>query len=115
VAGIAIASRPPQRVFPGIPSLLEMLTARVERLNGMRFPYLTPAQFSRQVGHPLSRHTTRPLYEKLVGRVPQRLMATAVIGVGSRLRFNQERGPLLLVTGGDDRVVPSSVVLANYF
>lgn len=115
VAGIAIAPRPPRRVFPRIGSLLEILTARVERLNGMRFLYLTPVRFFRYVGHPLSTHTTRALYEQLAGPVPQRLMAAAVIGVGSRLHFNQERGPLLLVSGGDDRVVPSSVVLANYF
>lgn len=115
VAGIAIAPRPPQRVFPGIHSLLHILTARVERVNGIRFLHLTPSQFSRRVGHPLSRQATGPLYEKLVGRVPQRLMAAAAIGVGSRLLFNQERGPLLLISGGEDRMVASSVVLANYF
>ncbi|MGP9466112.1 alpha/beta hydrolase [Halomonas citrativorans] len=114
VAGIAIAPRPPQCVFPGIRSLLQILTARAERLEGMRFLRMTPAQFSRRVGHPASRQTTDPLYEKFVGRVPQILMTTVALGVGSRLLFDQERGPLLLISGGDDRMVASSVVLANY-
>lgn len=114
VAGIAIAPRPPQCVFPGIFSLLQILTARAERLEGMRFLRMTPAQFFRRVGDPASRQTTGPLYEKFVGRVPQKLMTTVALGVGSRLLFDHERGPLLLISGGDDRMVASSVVLANY-
>ncbi|CAN0444425.1 unnamed protein product, partial [Ectocarpus sp. 12 AP-2014] len=115
LAGIAIASRPPQRVFPGFLSLLQILTARAERREGMRFLHMTPAQFSRRVAYPVARQKMRPLYEKCVGRVPQKLMTTVALGVGSRLLFNHERGPLLLISGGDDRMVASSVVLANYF
>jgi pimeloyl-ACP methyl ester carboxylesterase len=114
VAGIAIAPRPPQCVFPGILPLLQTLTERAEWLEGMRFLRMTPAQFSRRVGYPAPRQTTDPLYEKFVGRVPQKLMATAALGVGSRLLFQHERGPLLLISGSDDRMVASSVVLANY-
>ncbi|WP_193074310.1 alpha/beta hydrolase [Pseudomonas sp. FME51] len=115
VAGIAIAPRPPQRVFPGILSLLYIFTARTERLDGMRFLRLTPAQFSRRLGHPASSETTDPLYERFVGRVPQKLMTTVALGVGSRLLFKHERGALLLVSGSDDHMIASSVVLANYF
>ncbi|MGO2452806.1 alpha/beta hydrolase [Pseudomonas taetrolens] len=113
MAGIAIAPRPPQCVFPGIRSLLQILTTRAERIEGMRFLRLTPAQFSR-LGHPASRQATDPLYERFVGRVPQKLMTTVALGVGSRLLFKHERGPLLLISGSDDRMVASSVVLANY-
>ncbi|QIB52327.1 alpha/beta hydrolase [Pseudomonas sp. OIL-1] len=113
VAGVAIAPRPPRRVFPDTRSLLQILAARVEHLNGMRFLRMTSAQVSRCMGHPLSK-TNGLRYERFVGRVPQTLMVTAAIGVGSRLRFNRERAPLLLVAGGDDRIVASSVVLANY-
>jgi len=42
-------------------------------------------------------------------------MTTVALGVGSRLLFKHERGPLLLISGSDDRMVASSVVLANYF
>lgn len=115
VAGIAIAPRPPQRVFPGIHSLLHIMTARVERLDGMRFLRMSPREFSRRVAYPGTRHATGQLYEKFVGRVPQTLMITATLGVGGRLLFTQERGPLLLISAGDDRMVASSVVLANYF
>lgn len=114
-AGVAIASRPPQRVFPGLRSVLQILTARAERLQGMRFLRMTPAQFVRRVAHPVSRPSAAPLYEQLVGRVPQTLMITAALGVGGRLLFTQERGPLLLISAGDDRMVARSVVLANYF
>lgn len=114
VAGIAIAPRPPQRVFPGILSLLQILSTRAERQQGMRFLRMTPAQFSRRMGHPASRQTTGPLYEQFAGPVPKSLMTTVALGVGSRLLFNHERGPLLLICGGDDHVVASSVVLANY-
>lgn len=115
LAGVAIASRPPQRVFQGALSLLHILMARTERLEGMRFMRMTPTQFSRRVVYPLARQTTRPLYEKFVGKVPQKLMVTVALGVGGRLFFKQERGPLLLISGGDDRMIASSVVLANYF
>lgn len=115
LAGIAIASRPPQRVFPGFFSLLEILTTRAERHEGMRFLHMTLAQFSRRVAYPVAHQKMRPLYEKCVGSVPQKLMTTAALGIGSRLLFNHERGPLLLISGGDDRMVASSVVLANYF
>lgn len=114
VAGVAIAPRPPQRVFPGFLSLLQILTGRAERLEGMYFLRMTPAQFSRQVGHPASRQATGPLYEKLVGKVPQKLMTTVAFGMGSKLLLNHERAPLLLISGGDDRTVASTVVLANY-
>lgn len=115
VAGVAIAPRPPQRVFPGILSLVQIFTASAERLEGMRFLRMTPAQFARRIAHPASQKTTDLLYEKFVGRVPQKLLTTVALGVGSRLFFNHERGPLLLISGSDDRMVASSVVLANYF
>lgn len=114
LAGVAIASRPPQRVFPGLLPLLQILTARTERLEGMRFLRMTPTQFSRRIAYPLTWQAAQPLYGQLVGRVPQKLMLAAAFGVGSRLLFDNERGPLLLVSGGDDRTVASSVVLANY-
>ncbi|MFC3291293.1 alpha/beta fold hydrolase [Modicisalibacter luteus] len=115
VAGIAIAPRPPQRVYPGILSLLQTITARVERLDGMRFLRMSPREFSRRVAYPGDQFATEQLYEKFVGRVPQNLMITAAMGVGGRLLFTQERGPLLLISADDDRMVASSVVLANYF
>lgn len=114
VAGIAIAPRPPQCVFPGILALLQILTARTERLQGMRFLHMAPAQFSRRMGYSASRQTPGSLYEQIVSRVPQKLMVGVALGVGSRLLFNHERAPLLLISGGDDRMVASSVVLANY-
>lgn len=114
-AGIAIAPRPPQRVFPGILSLLQILTARSERRDGMRFLRMTPGQFSRRVAYPGARQVTGQLYEKFVGRVPQKLMTTVAFGFGSRLHLSHERGPLLLISGDDDHMVASSVVLANYF
>ena len=114
-AGIAIASRPPQRVSPGCRSLLQIFTANAERWQGMRFLRMTPAQFFCRVAHPASRPLAAPLYEQLVGRVPQILMITAALGLGGRLLFTQERGPLLLISASDDRMVASSVVLANYF
>jgi pimeloyl-ACP methyl ester carboxylesterase len=115
LAGVAIASRPPQRVFPGLRSLLQILTAKSERLHGIYFLRMTPAQFSRHVAHPVSRQAAEPEYDKLLGKIPQKLMVAVAFGVGSRLHFKHERGPLLLISGGDDRVVKSSVVLANYF
>lgn len=114
VAGVAIASRPPQRVFPGLRSLLQIATAESDRLDGVCFLRMTSAQFSRHVAYPVSLQTVESHYEKLLGTVPQQLMIATALGLGSRLRFNQERGPLLLIAGGNDRVVASSVVLANY-
>lgn len=114
VAGVAIASRPPHGVFPGWRALLQILTAKSEWLQGVCFLRLTPAQFSRDAALRVSAQTAAPLGDKLLGKIPQKLLIAAALGVGSRLLFKQERGPLLLISGGDDRMVTRSVVAANY-
>ena len=115
VAGVAIASRPPQGVFPGVRALLQILTAKSEWLHGVCFLRMTPAQFARYIAYPGSQQTAEPHYERLLGKVPQKLLISAALGVGSRLLFKQERGSLLLISADDDRMVASSVILANYF
>jgi pimeloyl-ACP methyl ester carboxylesterase len=115
LAGVAIASRPPKGFVPNLPSLLHIVTAKTEQWNGICFVQMTPAQFLRHVAHPVSPHTIELPYNKILSKIPRKLMIATSLGIGSRLLFNQERGPLLLISGGEDRLVTSSVVLANYY
>nr|WP_292413311.1 alpha/beta hydrolase [Methylophaga sp.] len=115
LAGVAIASRPPKRSFPNLRSLLHIVTAKTDQLNGICFVQMTSAQFLRHIAHPVSPHTIELPYNKILSKIPRKLMIAISLGLGSRLLFNQERGPLLLISGGDDRLVNSSVILANYY
>ncbi|MCB2426445.1 alpha/beta hydrolase [Methylophaga pinxianii] len=115
LAGVAIASQAPQRVFPDLGSLIHIFGAKSEQLHGICFLQMTSAQFFRHIAYPLTPQTIKLSYNKIVYKVPKRLMIALSLGIGSRLLFNQERGPLLLISGSDDRLVKSSVVLANYY
>jgi pimeloyl-ACP methyl ester carboxylesterase len=115
LAGVAIAARPPKGFFPNLGSLLHIVTAKSEQLHGICFVQMTPEQFLRHVAHPVSPHTIELPYNKILSKIPRKLMMAISLGMGSRLLFNLERGPLLLISGGEDRLVTSAVVLANYY
>lgn len=115
LAGVAIAPQPPQRVFPHLGSLLQVFTAKSEQLNGICFLQMTETQFLRYVAHPMKPITDKPPFNKILCKIPKKLMIATAFGLGSRLLFNRERGPLLLISGGEDRLITSSVILANYY
>lgn len=114
LAGVAIASQRPKRFFPDLPSLMHILRAKSEQLHDIYFLQMTSAQFFRHIAHPLTPQTIKLPCNKILQKIPKKLMIALSLGIGSRLLFNQERGPLLLISGGHDRLVNSSVALANY-
>jgi pimeloyl-ACP methyl ester carboxylesterase len=54
-------------------------------------------------------------YEKFVVPAPGRIFFQALLGIGSRVRWdNPDRAPLLLIAGEKDRTVPAPMVRATY-
>ncbi|MEP9360246.1 alpha/beta hydrolase [Sphingomonas sp. KR3-1] len=54
-------------------------------------------------------------WEKFIVPTPGRIFFQALLGIGSRLRWdNPDRPPLMLIAGGKDRTVPAAMVRANY-
>jgi pimeloyl-ACP methyl ester carboxylesterase len=54
-------------------------------------------------------------WEKFVVPTPGRIFFQALLGMGSRLRWdNPDRPPLMLIAGSKDRSVPAAMVRANY-
>lgn len=114
LAGVAIASQPPQRAFPYLRSLLPIFEAKSEQLHGICFLQMTEAQFLRYIAHPMKSQTGKPLFNNIICKIPKKLMLATAFGLRSRLLFNRERGPLLLISGGEDRLITRSVILTNY-
>lgn len=112
-AGIAIAPVPPRGICPGVLAfdLLPVLfgagwSARVN-LSFRRFaidiaPTITPSQ-------------QLLMYQRFVVPAPTRIFYEAALGIDSRVNFaNDQRGPLLLLTGSDDRSIRASLVASSY-
>lgn len=112
-AGIAIAPVPPRGIRPGVLAL-DLL------------PVLLRAGLSSQVNLSLGRfatdiaptvsHTERlRLFQRHVVPAPTRIFYEAALGIGSRVNFaNDQRPPLLLLTGADDRSIRASLVASSY-
>jgi pimeloyl-ACP methyl ester carboxylesterase len=57
----------------------------------------------------------KPAYERYIVPSPGRIFWQAVLGIGSKVRWdNPDRAPLLLTAGEFDRTVPAPMVRANY-
>lgn len=112
-AGIAIAPVPPRGIHPGVLAF-DLL------------PVLLSAGWRSQVNLSFKRFATDiapsiPLAEQLtvfqqhVVPAPTRIFYEAALGIGSRVNFaNDQRPPLLLLTGADDRSVRASLVASSY-
>ncbi|WP_313027119.1 alpha/beta hydrolase [Pseudomonas lopnurensis] len=112
-AGIAIAPIPPRGIRPGVLAfdLLPVLLSagwspRVE-LSFKRFATdIEPAV-------PLSEQLM--MFQRHVVPAPTRIFYEAALGIGSRVNFaNDQRPPLLLLAGADDRSIRASLVASSY-
>ena len=108
-AGVAIASAPPKGVFRSVFRNLKL---------ALKGRSLTPQQFHYDFANTLAEAPSIAAFERYVVPAPNRILrqvASFSPDVPSAVRFhNDSRAPLLLVAGGKDRVVPSSMVKANF-
>jgi pimeloyl-ACP methyl ester carboxylesterase len=110
-AGVAIASAPPKGVFRSVFRNLKL---------ALKGRSLTPQQFHYDFANTFAEAPSIAAFERYVVPAPNRILRQVALansspGAPSTIRFhNDSRAPLLLVAGGKDRVVPSSVVKANF-
>jgi pimeloyl-ACP methyl ester carboxylesterase len=110
-AGVAIASVPPKGVFQSV--------YRNFRL-ALKGRSLNPQQFHYDFANTLAEAPSIAAFERYVVPAPNRILRQVALGnfspdAPSTVKFhNDSRAPLLLVAGGKDRVVPTSIVKANF-
>jgi pimeloyl-ACP methyl ester carboxylesterase len=110
-AGVAIASAPPKSVFRSLFGNLKL---------ALKGRSLTPQQFHYDFANTLGEAASAAAFERYVVPAPNRILRQVALAnfspdAPSTVRFhNDSRAPLLLVAGGKDRVVPSSMVKANF-
>jgi len=110
-AGVAIASAPPKGVFRSVFRNLKL---------ALKGRSLTPQQFHYDFANTFAEALSIAAFERYVVPAPNRILRQAALAnfgpdAPSTVRFhNDSRAPLLLVAGGKDRVVPSSMVKANF-
>jgi alpha-beta hydrolase superfamily lysophospholipase len=110
-AGVAMASAPPKGVFRSVFSNLKL---------ALKGRSLTPQQFHYDFANTLGDAASVAAFERYVVPAPNRILRQVALAnftadAPSTVRFhNDSRAPLLLVAGGKDRVVPSSMVKANF-
>ena len=120
-AGVAIAPAPVKGIL-----FLPLSTIRVS-LPALRNPAnlhlaapLTAEQFHYAFTNHLSKEESLPIYEKYAVPGPDHILFQAAFAnfnphAATTVDFqNDNRAPLLLISGGDDHVSPASVVEANF-
>ena len=110
-AGVAIASAPPKGVFRSVFRNLKL---------ALKGRSLTPQQLHYDFANTVCDAASVAAFERYVVPAPNRILRQVALAnfspdAPSTVRFhNDSRAPLLLVAGGKDRVVPSSMVKANF-
>jgi pimeloyl-ACP methyl ester carboxylesterase len=110
-AGVAIASAPPKGVFRSVLRNLKL---------ALKGRSLTPQQFHRDFANTFAEAPSIAAFERYVVPAPNRILQQVALanfspGAPTTVRFhNHSRAPLLLLAGGEDRIVPSSMVKANF-
>jgi alpha-beta hydrolase superfamily lysophospholipase len=120
-AGVAIASAPVRGIARLPLSMLKLAFSVLgNSFNSHETISLTPKQFHRAFINSLTETESVDAFKRYIVPAPNRvLLQTAFANfarhTASTVNFrNDTRAPLLLVAGGKDRVVPTSVVKANF-
>src|SRR5262245_58914012 len=114
VAGVALASPPPKGVWHNaIAAGGEAFLARYNPLNYWRTVPVTFEQFRSTLANVMPEGEARAAYERYAVPGPGRLLfelAYAKLNpwAASRVNFRNDRAPLLLVVGSEDRLTPPS-------
>ncbi len=120
-AGVAIASAPVKGITRLPLSMLKLAFSVLgNSFNSHETISLTPKQFHRVFTNSLTETESLDAFKRYVVPAPYRVLVQAAFAnftrhTASTVNFrNDTRAPLLLVAGGKDRVVPTSVVKANF-
>jgi alpha-beta hydrolase superfamily lysophospholipase len=120
-AGVAIASAPVKGIlFLPFSTLKVSFPALRNPANDRRAVPLTPEQFHYAFTNTLSEEESLNVYERYAVPGPDHVLFQAGLAnfnphAASTVNFhNDDRAPLLLVSGGHDHISPPSVVRANF-
>jgi alpha-beta hydrolase superfamily lysophospholipase len=119
-AGAAIASAPVKRIARLPLSVLKLAFSILSKSHSNKTASLTVKQFHRAFANSLTEMESLDAFERYVVPAPNRVLlqtafANFISHTPATVNFqNDTRAPLLLVAGGHDRVVPSSLVKANF-
>jgi pimeloyl-ACP methyl ester carboxylesterase len=119
-AGVAIASAPVTEIARLPLSMLKLAFSVLGKSLSNKAASLTAQQFRRAFTNSLTESESLDAFNRYTVPAPNRvLLQTAFANFtphsASTVNFrNDTRAPLLLVAGGKDRIVPSSIVKANF-
>ena len=119
-AGVAIASAPVKEIARLPLSILKLAFSVLGKSLSNKAASLTAQQFRRAFTNSLTESESLDAFNRYIVPAPNRvLLQTAFANFtphsATTVNFrNDTRAPLLLVAGGEDRVVPSSLVKANF-
>jgi len=119
-AGVAIASAPVKGITRLPLSVLKLAFSVLSKSHSKKTASLTAEQFHRAFANSFTETESLDAFKRYVVPAPYRvLVQTAFANFTSQsaatVNFrNDTRAPLLLVAGSKDRVVPSSLVKANF-
>jgi pimeloyl-ACP methyl ester carboxylesterase len=119
-AGVAIASAPVKGIARLPLSMLKLAFSVLGKSLSNKAASLTTQQFHRAFANTLTETESLAAFKRYSAPAPNRvLLQTALANFSphstTAVNFrNDTRAPLLLVAGGKDRIVPSSIVKANF-
>jgi alpha-beta hydrolase superfamily lysophospholipase len=119
-AGVAIASAPVKGIARLPLSMLKLAFSVLGKSLSNKAASLTAQQFHRAFANSLTETESLDAFKRYIVPAPNRvLLQTAFANFtphsATTVNFrNDTRAPLLLVAGGKDRIVPSSIVKANF-
>jgi pimeloyl-ACP methyl ester carboxylesterase len=117
-AGVGIASAPVKGIARLPLSVLKLAFSVLSKSHSNKTASLTAEQFHRAFANSLTESESLDAFKRYAVPAPTLVLLQTAFANFSRhttvnLR-NDTRAPLLLVAGGEDRVVPSSLVKANF-
>jgi pimeloyl-ACP methyl ester carboxylesterase len=119
-AGVGIASAPVKGIAQLPLSMLKLAFSVLGKSLGNKAASLTAEQFHHAFANSLTKTESLDAFNRYMVPAPNRvLLQTAFANFSphsaTTVNFrNDTRAPLLLVAGGKDRIVPSSIVKANF-
>jgi pimeloyl-ACP methyl ester carboxylesterase len=119
-AGVAIASAPPKGIAPLPLSVLKLVFSVFGKSHSNKTASLTAKQFHRAFANSLTETESLDAFKRYIVPASNHvLLQTAFANFTPHNAFtinfrNDTRAPLLLVAGGKDRIVSSSIVKANF-
>lgn len=114
VAGVSIAPGPAAGIHPGPKALLSALPVFLAWAGWKRALRMSFGQFAKNFGNRLRDGQQEHAFEEHIVPAPGRIYYQSVFGLGSSIHWrNEERAPLLLLAGTEDRTVEPSMVRQN--